>query len=288
MCYRGVKVACDIGCGLWVRRREGVGRYEELGFRNGLHVCLWLYRPGPRDGVAHVLYMIEQNKRNEETEELHLRLSIVTNRPPLEDRVVWLRVRVDLNLALPKGRRGPRRIVSCWVRERTSGLWGPPRANGRGDQRRHHRHDRRPWINVSARTSGRTKRKESHSVTLRSSCMRAERLLPTNDDERTRPPRTFANVARLSRTSSIAWVHSESGLTVGSSSVRGIRRTQVKSRSKGSLGSRRISAPSGRETAPRPREIPHSRLPICVTWNAAPPTNTITTWMTISVARPEM
>lgn len=120
--------------------------------------------------------------------------------------------------------------------------------------------------------------------TFRSSCNRAERLLPTNDEDRTRPPRRLVNVARLSRTSSIAEFHSAaSGFTVGSSSGRGRSRSQIKSRSKGALGNKRISAPNGRETAPSPREIPHSRAPIRVTWNAAPPMKTINIWTTISI-----
>lgn len=64
---------------------------------------------------------------------------------------------------------------------------------------------------------------DTHRGILRTSWMRAERLLPTKDDARKRPPRRFAKVARLSRTSSMAEFHSVFGLTLGNTSGCGRR-----------------------------------------------------------------
>jgi hypothetical protein len=128
----------------------------------------------------------------------------------------------------------------------------------------------------------RSRRKTTNRGTLRSSCTRPERLFQTNDDERRRPPRRFAKVARLSRTSSIAWFHSASGFMVGSASGLGRSLTKMNNRSKGLFGKRRMRAPKGIDTKPRASEIPHSRPSMRVTWKAAPPINTMIIWTTIS------
>jgi hypothetical protein len=46
-----------------------------------------------------------------------------------------------------------------------------------------------------------------------------------------------------------------------------------------------MRAPRGMETKPKAREMPHSRPLIRVTWNAAPPTNTMRTCTAISAIR---
>lgn len=111
---------------------------------------------------------------------------------------------------------------------------------------------------------------------------RAERLLMTNEEDRTRPPRTLANIPRLSRTRLIAKFHSPLGRVVGSISGFGSRCILINSLSNGAFGIRRIRAPRGIETTPRASDIPHSRPLMRVTWKAAPPTKTIKTWTVIS------
>lgn len=123
----------------------------------------------------------------------------------------------------------------------------------------------------------------TYKVVRCSSGRRAERLLTTKEDDRTRPPRTLANIPRLSRTMVIAEFHSVSGRVVGSTSGLCNRCSLMNSRSNGLLGKQRTSAPIGIETTPRASEIPHSRPPMRVTWNAAPPTKTIRICTAISV-----
>lgn len=119
-----------------------------------------------------------------------------------------------------------------------------------------------------------------------SSRSRADRLLMTNEEERTRPPRTFENSPRLSRTRLMAEFHSPApGLIVGSTSGLGSRCNRMKSLSKGALGMYRTRAPRGIETTPRASEMPHSRPPMRVTWKAAPPTKTMRIWTAISAWR---
>ncbi len=114
----------------------------------------------------------------------------------------------------------------------------------------------------------------------------ARRLLTTNDDERTRPPLRFANVPRLSLTTVIAPVHpSVSAFFVGRTSLRPRSPNFLKTFSKGLVGISRTAIPSGIETTPKAREIPHSRPPTRVTWKAAPPTKTISTCTPTSVQK---
>lgn len=99
----------------------------------------------------------------------------------------------------------------------------------------------------------------------------AVRLLITKDEDRTRPPLTLAKVLRLSRTRVMAFQPTVSGLgvVVGRTSGRLRRPSVLNIRSKGSPGRSRMIAPSGIDTTPNAREIPHSRPPMCVTSNAA-------------------
>lgn len=104
----------------------------------------------------------------------------------------------------------------------------------------------------------------------------ADRLLTTNEDERRRPPRRLANVLRLSRTREMApFQPSVSGRIVGNTSFCPSKPNFLKTFSKWRFGMQRIAAPQGMETNPRAREMPQSRPPMRVTWNAAPPTKTI-------------
>lgn len=79
--------------------------------------------------------------------------------------------------------------------------------------------------------------------------------------------RKSAKLARLSRASSMTEFHLTSGWTLERSpSGLGSKSMRMKRRSKGWLGNRRMSAPSGMLSA---SEILHSRPPICITWNAS-------------------
>lgn len=123
---------------------------------------------------------------------------------------------------------------------------------------------------------------ETYSATRDSGAMGALRLFPTYEEARMRPPRTCENVLRLSRTSRIAEFHSACGVVVGSTSGFGMRRILMNNRSMGPLGMQRMRAPRGIETKPRATPMPHSRPPMRVTWNAAPPTNTMRIWIATS------
>jgi hypothetical protein len=125
----------------------------------------------------------------------------------------------------------------------------------------------------------------THKLSCGSCLTTADRLLPTNDEDRRRPPRRLANVPRLSRTREIALVQpSASGLIEGSVDFGAQNKPIFSNRtSKGLLGRSLTRAPSGIDTTPNAREIPHSLPLIGVTWKADPPTKTMRIWTPISV-----
>lgn len=67
--------------------------------------------------------------------------------PSLANRVIRLRVWVDLRSALPERGRRLRGIKLCWVRETVRAQGCPP--NGRCNKCRNHRHNRRPAMRIS-------------------------------------------------------------------------------------------------------------------------------------------
>jgi hypothetical protein len=73
-------------------------------------------------------------------------------------------------------------------------------------------------VPVNARDKARRARYTYNVGRSGPSWRRAERLLMTNEEERTRPPRTLANMPRLSRTRLIAKFHSPFGRVVGNTS----------------------------------------------------------------------
>lgn len=122
----------------------------------------------------------------------------------------------------------------------------------------------------------------THNFTPASS-NRADLLLPTNEDARILPPRTFANVFKLSLIWLMAGFHSSaSGRSIGSTGWSFIMRSALSRRATGGLGMRRRKKPIGIDMKPSASEIPQSRPLILVTWNAFPPTNTISTCAPIS------
>ena len=135
--------------------------------------------------------------------------------PPLQDRIVRLRVGMDLDFAFPQRGRRLRRVEARRVRQPAGRLRCPSSTDRRGDERRNHGHNGRSGKETTISnlvTHARRKAVDgTHSATRDSGARRAFRLLPTYDDARMRAPRTCENVLRLSRTSWIAEFHSASG-----------------------------------------------------------------------------
>ena len=127
------------------------------------------------------------------------------------------------------------------------------------------------------------KNKNTYKVVSCSSRRWAERLVITNEDERTWPPRTLTNIPKLSRTMVMAEFHSAFGLEVGSTSGFCSRWSLMNRHLNGMLGKRWTIMPIGMETTPRAGDMPHSRPPMRVTWKAAPLMKTIRTCTAISV-----
>lgn len=117
------------------------------------------------------------------------------------------------------------------------------------------------------------------SSSLRRACL----LLTTKEEDLRRPPRRLAKVLKLSLISPTAPFQPLSSDLVGRTSLGSlIKRMNLKKCKNGSVGMSLMRTPHGMETNPSANEMPHSRPPIRVTWNAAPPTKTITIWTTIS------